>query len=159
MDARHLEEVYAALGDSVQLVFTNASLSPQTLLRRYPEIAELGAFVASRLACSMRMRDPTKSNMVLGLAQSSLAKCQGPCKPFVESYIHRNFGVLEAMMGRWAKSADHFQKAITVMPTNATARYLLGMQCLETERLVLQLPHAPIPRESQKVGRGCHIQA
>lgn len=137
VDVQQLQEVYAALGDSVQQVFTNASLSPQTLLRRYPDISELGAFVASRLACSMRMRDPTKSQMVLGLAQTSLSKCKEPgsvtCKPFVESYIHRNFGVLEALMGRWNKTADHFQKAISVMPTNATARYLLGMQCLETE--------------------------
>ena len=30
-------------GDAVQLVFTNAGLSPQTLLRRYPKINELGA--------------------------------------------------------------------------------------------------------------------
>ncbi|CAE7687045.1 dnc [Symbiodinium microadriaticum] len=137
VDVKQLQEVYAALGDSVQQVFTNASLSPQTLLRRYPDISELGAFVASRLACSMRMRDPTKSQMVLGLAQTSLSKCKEPgsvtCKPFVESYIHRNFGVLEALMGRWNKTADHFQRAISVMPTNATARYLLGMQCLETE--------------------------
>ena len=49
-------------GDAVQLVFTNAGLSPQTLLRRYPKINELGAFIAARLACSMRIRDPNKSN-------------------------------------------------------------------------------------------------
>eukprot|EP00435_Cladocopium_sp_Y103_P051971 s2939_g16.t1 len=62
VEKSHLHEVYVALGDAVQLVFTNAGLSPQTLLRRYPKINELGAFIAARLACSMRIRDPNKSN-------------------------------------------------------------------------------------------------
>ena len=86
VDVQQLQEVYAALGDSVQQVFTNASLSPQTLLRRYPDISELGAFVASRLACSMRMRDPTKSQMVLGLAQTSLSKCKEPGKRDLQAF-------------------------------------------------------------------------
>eukprot|EP00435_Cladocopium_sp_Y103_P049543 s2939_g15.t1 len=32
------------------------------------------------------------------------------------------------------KAVEHLKKAITVMPTNATARYLLGMQHLESEQ-------------------------
>ncbi|CAJ1332516.1 unnamed protein product, partial [Effrenium voratum] len=141
VDKQQLHEVYACLGESVQQVFTNASLSPQTLLRRYPTMNELGAFIAARLACSMRIRDVNKSNMVLGLAQQANARCEGPCSKCVASYIHRNFGVFESLMGRWNKSADHFQKAISSMPTNATARYLLGMQCLEVEHWTAAVAH------------------
>ena len=41
-------------GDAVQLVFTNAGLSPQTLLRRYPKINELGAFIANQTDVILR---------------------------------------------------------------------------------------------------------
>ena len=48
---------------------------------------------------------------------------------FVESYIHRNFGVIDAMMGK-KRAVEHLKKAIAVMPTNATARYLCLSQKL-----------------------------
>lgn len=76
-----LNNLWPSPGDAVQLVFSNAGLSPQTLLRRYPQMNELGAFIAARLACSMRVRDHNKSNMVLGLAQAHVSKCSpSPCK-------------------------------------------------------------------------------
>ncbi|CAE8682832.1 unnamed protein product, partial [Polarella glacialis] len=141
-EALQLHEVYAAMGNAVELMFTNTNqLSPQNLLRRYPDNRELGAFIAARLACSMRMRDPTKSKQVMGLAQASNVKGSSPSKEVVDSYIHRNFGVLEALMGRWKHSAEHFRRSLVAMPTNSSSHYLLGMHCLDAEDWTTSIRH------------------
>jgi len=128
-----LHEVYAALAGSVEFIFSKHNMSPQSLLQQYPEHREFSAFIAARLACSMRMRDANKSNAVLGLAQAANAKCAGLPKGYVDSYIHRNFGVFEALSGRWKQAGAHFKRSLDMMPTNATTHYLAGMCHLESE--------------------------
>lgn len=131
VDARHLHDVYASLGDMVPVVFNTQNMSHMSLLRRYSDFPELGSFITTRLACSMRARDKQRSMDVLQLAQTHIAKLSGKLKDVVNSYIHRNLGVFEAGHGKWGSAADYFRRSLEDMPANATSLYLLGMHYLE----------------------------
>mmetsp|Transcript_57199 Transcript_57199/g.100099 ORF Transcript_57199/g.100099 Transcript_57199/m.100099 type:complete len:1285 (-) Transcript_57199:113-3967(-) len=134
VDPTALHEVYSAFGDAVQQIFTLQEISPNQLVRRYNDFPEFGAFVAARVACSMRIRDIGKSKTVMGLAEAVNRKSKGgPAKDAVDSYILRNQGVYEVQAGKWAEADKLFEKSITVMPANATSRFLHGMYLLEAQ--------------------------
>jgi len=132
---RHAElrDIYTILGDAIPLLFGARDISQTGIQKRYRDVCpELGAFVAARLACSMRFRDHTKSQNVLNLARTTAEKApSGQPRDLVCSYIDRNFGVMEALHGRWADAEALFKKSLVKMPTNANSHYLIGMCHLE----------------------------
>jgi len=111
---------------------SNHNLSHNGLNRKYSEFPEFGAFVCSRLAASMRLRDKQKSAQILELTRQQVSKRGGkPPGHLVLSYIQRNNGIYEAMHSRWPAAESLFRKSLETMPTNATTRYLLGLAQLE----------------------------
>lgn len=128
---QQLHEVYAMLGDMVPVTFNTQDMSHNSLLKRYKEFPELGAFITTRLACSMRMRDKMKSLDIMRLAQSHISKRSGQPKDLAISYIERNLAVFEAGHGKWAAAAEGWRKSLAAMPCNATTRYLMGLFHLE----------------------------
>jgi len=129
----HELDVYTLLGDMVcQLFDTNTNtLSHTALSRKYSEMPEFGAFVVSRLAASMRVRDRHKSTQIFELARQQLTKLKDGPKDVVMSYILRNRGIFEVMHSRWESGDTCFQQSIECMPANAVSRYLAGLVNLE----------------------------
>lgn len=134
VQAGQLHDVYVSLGNMVCMLFNTNShnLSHTSLTRKYSECPEFAAFVSSRLACSMRLRDKQKSLQLLELAQLQISKLpSSPPRDQVASYIQRNRGVYEAMHSRWKVAEASLLRSLEVMPANATTRFLLGMAKLD----------------------------
>merc|ERR1712187_781355 len=74
VDPDHLQEVYAAMGDSVQHLFGGTEPSPGFLTDQYSEEPELATYLTARLAISMR--DLSRVRMGLKLATSALVKAR-----------------------------------------------------------------------------------
>mmetsp|Transcript_148690 Transcript_148690/g.277103 ORF Transcript_148690/g.277103 Transcript_148690/m.277103 type:complete len:1223 (-) Transcript_148690:71-3739(-) len=127
----HLHDVYSMLGDMVPVTFNTQDMSHNSLLKRYSSFPELGAFITTRLACSMRMRDKQKSLDVMRLAQTHISKLVGQSKQVADSYIHRNLAVFDAGHGNWTTALHGWQRSLELMPCNATTRYLIGLYHLE----------------------------
>eukprot|EP00930_Biecheleria_cincta_P025479 TRINITY_DN18144_c0_g1_i2.p1 TRINITY_DN18144_c0_g1~~TRINITY_DN18144_c0_g1_i2.p1 ORF type:complete len:1046 (-),score=144.88 TRINITY_DN18144_c0_g1_i2:726-3863(-) len=131
--AKHeLHQVYAAMGDFVQQIFQSThKIGAMPLLKRYAYFPELAAFLVARLACSMRKRDFQKGTTLLNLARTKIDKIDGRPRDLALSYILRNLGIVDAIQGRWDAAKNLFDQSLELMPSNATARYLLGLYELE----------------------------
>jgi len=138
----HLQEVYAALGDSMQQLFGGAEPTPQELLAWYQHQPELAAFLIARLGMSGQKFDTEKAQTRLNIAQIALEESESPGKKCVYSYLCRAHGIAEikhniygASIDRWRCAEEHFQKSVEVLPRNANALFWLGMAALEDGRL------------------------
>jgi len=132
----HLHEVYACLGNMVCELFGCNDISQTSLRARYKDFPEFSSFIIARLACSMRLRDKTRSAHILELAQLQIEKLSGQPRDAVFSYIHRNLGVAEAgHNAQWSSAAEYFKRSIEAMPSNANSRHLLGIHYLEQGEL------------------------
>lgn len=133
----HLFEVYAALGNSVQRLFGSAEPTSQMLAAQYAGQPELAAYLTARLALSAR--DPAKVRKMLWEAQSLIRQVgQGPGRLYVESFIERGYGVVEAKTGstdRWQQARPKFVRSLALHPMNANSLFLLGMATLESGNL------------------------
>mmetsp|Transcript_1234 Transcript_1234/g.3169 ORF Transcript_1234/g.3169 Transcript_1234/m.3169 type:complete len:862 (-) Transcript_1234:17-2602(-) len=128
-----LAEVYSSLGDSVQQLFGGVEPSSKMLADHYASQPELAAYLTARLAVSIR--ESSRMKKMLYDAQVLVGKgLEERGKQFVESFIARCHGVLEARSDakdRWDSAKRHFLKALKCSPANANALYLLGMASLE----------------------------
>lgn len=132
VEQRHLQEVYAAMGDSVQQLFGGCEPSPRMLTDKYSDQPELATYLTARLAIAMR--DLSRVRMALKLASSSIVKApEGAAKYAAESFLNRGYGVLEALTPpyKWSVAREFFQKSVDLLPANAASLYLLGMADLE----------------------------
>lgn len=122
-----LHDVYSSIGDLVRSLFEDCDLSPRGLQLRYASFPEFSAFVASRLATSLKAAAGvdriSRLNSARALAEDANSV---PCS-YVSSYVERMRGVMEAMQGNWRAALLFFQKSLKAMPTNATTLHLLGM--------------------------------
>jgi len=126
-----LHEVYTALGEMVSLLFNSKEMSHAAFLKKYETIPELGAFISSRLACSMRNRDRARSLSMLELAQKHVVKQTGEAKNQVMSYIFRNMGVHHATRAKWLEADQECARSLQAMPMNATTHFLRGLCLME----------------------------
>jgi len=132
-----LQCVFDALTPALPVIFRDGSVGVNTINTSYPDNPLFRAFALARAACGMRP-DLNKSNFLLDQAKK-LVPTPGPvvAKSLAErsvlSYIVRNVGVSAAMEKKWEKAAVQFEKAIELLPTNATAIYLSGMAFQEQE--------------------------
>lgn len=127
----HLYEVYTCLGDMVQVLFNAHDISFKGLIDRYKSFPEMGAFLVTRLALSMKATERDQKLRLFSLARQTIQNHSGLPRDCVLSYIDRSVGVTEALYGQWPMADIHFRKSLAAMPTNASTRYLQGMSCLE----------------------------
>jgi len=135
----HLHDIYAAMGDSVQQLFSLTEPGLTGLAQKYgTETPSLAAYLTARSAVTLR--DLSKCRQAMDLAAVQLAKCEDSLeKRFVESYVQRGYGVFEALQApghgseamRWEAAMERFAASILKLPSNATAWYLKGMALLE----------------------------
>jgi len=130
-----LHEIYAAMGDSVQKLFSASEPTVSSMAQRYGDQPELAGYLTARLAVTLK--ELARCRQVMNLAQNVLSKAKdGLAKSFTQSYVERGFGVFDAMQppGLWEEAAVRIRKSIEWHPANATATYLLGMCMLELDQ-------------------------
>lgn len=137
-----LAEVYGALTRAIPVIFHTGSFGVPLILNLYKSKPLYCAFALARSAAMMRNSEPIKARGVydMALKQTEVA-CRAPyrCHPeelalrSVNSYIHRNIGVLDAQRGGWEEARVHFEKSSMLMRGwNATTQFLLGQCLMET---------------------------
>lgn len=149
----HLQEVYAALGDSMQRLFGGAAPSLEQLMQWNPRRPELAAFLGSRLGMS-GVKDKSKdkagdraqvgAKLASALALVDEVERTRP-RLAVESFNCRARGILavrsaeggarDATPATWEEARAEFLKAVSTLPTSANARFWLGMAGLELSKL------------------------
>lgn len=132
----HLREIYEALAPALPKVFYAGTFGAQAILKSYPEDPHFRAFALSRVAAAMRCVDMTKASFLFEQAQK-LVKAPGHNderdlpERSVLSYVARGMGSSAALQGDWAKASKFFKEAVTLLPTNSSAHYLLGISFQE----------------------------
>lgn len=128
--SEHLAEVYAALGDCLQRLFSEPEPTGQILRKRYETDMELATFLTIRLGVKSA-NDAERALLLLKeSAESALQLPRGPARRRVESFINRGLGVFEARAGAWPRAVPHLQRSLVMFPTNANSLHLLGMAAL-----------------------------
>jgi len=131
----HLRDVYATLTPALTAVFAE-EFGYKELLHAYPEDPNFQAFCLCRFAASLR-----SSEVELDRCNQILIKTRNIVKmPATDasrgrtalSYIERTQGVNRAVLKDWTGAESHFDKALELLPTNATAYYLKG-RCLQEQ--------------------------
>jgi len=123
----HLLEVFSALGDCFEQVFGAPELSFSEVLKRYEQFPVFASFTVARLSYVPQSSNPARVDHLLNQAKQKLTESVGRPRSVVEAYILRLQGVSEMLAGKLKTAAGIFEEALRIMPTNATAMYLLGM--------------------------------
>mmetsp|Transcript_81639 Transcript_81639/g.141410 ORF Transcript_81639/g.141410 Transcript_81639/m.141410 type:complete len:457 (+) Transcript_81639:892-2262(+) len=130
--ANQLHEIYAAMGDSMQQLFSASEPTVSSLAERYGSEPELAAYLTARLAVTLR--DLTRCRQVMGMAAAVLVEAENTVvKRLVQSYVERGYGVFYALQppGFFDLAAQRFEHSVEQHPANATSLYLIGMCALE----------------------------
>ncbi|CAK0881935.1 unnamed protein product [Prorocentrum cordatum] len=136
----HLQAVYAALGPALTRVFELDIADWQVLISSYPDEAAFRAFVLCRCAANLRgVGQWDKSWWLLDRAAKhvQVARPKDPgCLPerAVLSYVERTRGTNFAMKEEWGKATPHFERALDLLPSSASAYYLKGVALQERQR-------------------------
>merc|ERR1719478_1604152 len=101
-----LHEVYAALGDSMQKLFSLGEVQVSEFSERHTAFPCLAAFFTARLAVTYR--DLNRARHAMNVATMQLGKLEdSDVKRYVQSYVQRGYGVFEGMHitgDRWTQA-------------------------------------------------------
>mmetsp|Transcript_50456 Transcript_50456/g.158893 ORF Transcript_50456/g.158893 Transcript_50456/m.158893 type:complete len:507 (+) Transcript_50456:492-2012(+) len=125
-----LDEVYEALTPALPVIFHTGALSVTMIHSLYKGDPLFCAFALARVAATMRAQDMVKARQVYDMAKRKAASDSADLGSLaarsVLSYIDRNEGVCDAMVGEWDQAGVKFLKSLERHPTNATSHYLEG---------------------------------
>lgn len=132
----HLDEIYESLTLALPQIFHTGSLGVAQILSLYKQEPLFCSFALARVAATMRQQEMPKAKQVYDMSKKKVELVFGPeddlAKRSLQSYIDRNEGVCDAMLGEWDEAERKFFVSKTRLYTNSTAWYLLG--CCQHER-------------------------
>jgi len=131
----HLGDVYATLTPALTAVFAE-EFGYKELLHSYSHDQTFQAFCLCRFAASLRSSqlELDRCNRILRKARTIVPASKALRGRTTLSYIERTQGVSRALLRDWAGARTHFDNALKLLPTNATAYYLKGRSLQEEGR-------------------------
>jgi len=130
----HLQEIYAAMGDSIQKLFGGTEPTISTLAESYDHTPAYASYFIARAAVALK--DLGSCRKAMKSAAAELEKSEhGFERECSRSFVTRGFGVFDAMQppGKWKEALVYWEESIEALPCNASTLYLIGMAHLEME--------------------------